>query len=450
MKKFILNNITKLPVFVNKCLLSLNKNASLVYGKTYQKNISLLLEGNEVSDPEQLLLNTVNRAIKEVPYYKKRYSGMTIRSVQEFQDRIGFIDKQTVIDHFDEFINPTINVNDLYELHSTGGSTGQALKILIPKNRQDYEVSTVHYLWNKIGYAFSTRAVIRGHRLPNSKVFEINPITREFLFDGFRLTDSYFMQVYQVMKKHQIAFVHAYTYNAYEFARFLIKEQLDTGFIKGFLTASEMVYPYQQSFFDEFFPGKHYNFYGHTEKLIIAGFTTPSSNDYFFEPHYGFAELIDDDNQAIRTPELTGELVATGFLSPGMPLIRYRTNDYGEYAGNQCPKTGKKGLLLANILGRGSEVIYNKDKRGVTTTALNLHGDLLRYFTLLQYEQHEYGKLRVNLIVSAIHTPEASTRLMQYLKEKFNPDMQIEFNYLKEAPKLKNGKFLLLKSSLNN
>lgn len=426
----------------------MNNNPGRIYGAKYLEYYTSLRKNSLATSPNEKLLTIVNRAIQEVPYYNKLYKGLILNSIEEFKTEIGFIDKQTIIDNFQDFINPNEPIASDYELMSTGGTTGQALKLFLPKSRQNFEVSTVHYLWNKIGYDFSTRAVIRNHRLKKNKIYDINPITREYLFDGFRINEDYFQQIYDVLKKNNINYIHAYCYNAYEFARYLIDKKLDTSFIKGFLTTSEMIYPHQTRFFDEYFPNKHYNFYGHTEKLLIGGFTAPSSNDYFFEPHYGYAELVDENNLNVNEIGQKGELIGTGFLNNGMPLIRYKTDDYAVYGGDSCPVTGKKGLLLSSILGRKAESIYNKNGTAVTTTALNLHGDLLSYFKLLQYEQHELGKLIIRVVVSELHTKQASERLLEYFKNKFNADMEIHLEYQDEINKLKNGKFLLLISTV--
>ena len=93
---------------------------------------------------------------------------------------------------------------------TTGGTTGKPLRMLLQKISLYKERATLHWIWKKIGFNHHTRAVLRNHKLKSNQIYKINPITKEFVFDGFRLSDEYYLQIYEIIKKNSIKFIHAY------------------------------------------------------------------------------------------------------------------------------------------------------------------------------------------------------------------------------------------------
>ncbi len=196
----VLKNIVKLPNWINLSLLALNRNPYLIYGNNYRNYCDFLKNSVKHYSNTHLLIKTVNKAINEVPYYKKQYGNIKITSIEEFESIIEFINKDTILQNFNSFINPLINQND-YDHGTTGGTGGKPLKLIVPKNRYIVEMATMHSLWGHAGFDFSVRAVIRNHKLSNSIDYIVNPITKEIIFDGFRLDQDYFDFIFRARKK---------------------------------------------------------------------------------------------------------------------------------------------------------------------------------------------------------------------------------------------------------
>jgi len=244
MRTILLKIINRLPNFVNLCLLSFNKYPNILYGRSYKDYRQFLSKQTHHYDPSTILIHTINRAIKEIPFYKGAYGNLELQSVREFEEIIKFIDKDTILKHYGEFISPKIKIKD-FDVGTTGGTSGKPLQFIAPKNRYVVEMATMHSLWSRVGYNFHERATIRNHKLKNNNVYTINPITREFIFDGFRLNQEYFDQVYRVIKKYKIRFIHCYPSTAFEFSEFLLERKYDASFIKAFLCGSENIFDYQ-------------------------------------------------------------------------------------------------------------------------------------------------------------------------------------------------------------
>lgn len=448
MKNAILKTIPKLPNAINNIAAKYNTQPDLIFGKEYKAYKSTLNSGDDSAHPvEKRLLHLVNTALLQVPYYRNLYTTAPVRSLAEFSERIGFTDKEVVMQNQSQLLTDHFNT-DAYDAVTTGGTSGRPLQLFVPKNRFVTEWATIHNTWARAGYRFDLRAVLRNHKLPEGRTCQINPITKEVQFDNFRLNEDYMFKIYRSLKKFNIAFFHAYPSAAYHFATFCDNNKLDLSFIKAFLSSSENIYPHQLEFMRQRSHTRLFGFYGHSEKLIFGAFCEHTDH-FHIEPTYGYFELVDEHGAPVNTPGAQGEMVGTTLNNYGMPLIRYRTGDYAEYLGDSCPQCGRKGTILKKITGRWKgDKIYNKDGTYATSTALNLHNDLYTVINGLQYYQKIKGRLEVHLIKGEGFQDGHEKRLRADLGHKLAPDTEIVIRYVDQLLYNNNGKFLLLKSEV--
>ena len=444
MKKTILNNITKLPTFINKIFLVLNRFPSIIYGKDYTKLTKVLLEETMYNN-ENDLIKLVNYSIDNVPYYKKYKK---IFDIKGFESQFDFIDKDIVSHNFDNLKSRAINESD-YDFVSTGGTSGKPLKLLVHKNRFIIELAVMHSMWSRVGFMNHTRAVIRNKRLDSNQDYIINPITKEIIFDGFRLNDFYFKKIYEIIKKFNIEYIHAYPSTAYEFSKFINKKKLNVSFVKAFLSGSENVHKYQKEFIESKLGVRFYSWFGHSEKLILGGYCR-DSEVYHIEPRYGYFELVDENGHVIKTPGEIGEIVGTTINNYGMPLIRYKTGDFAEYVGDYCNKCQRRTTLIKNIKGRwNGNKIYGADGSIITSTALNFHDDLYSVIEGLQYIQKQKGFLDVLIIKNTNFTEKDHQKLKFHYKSKFSSETVINIKFVDKLIRKPNGKFVELISSVS-
>ncbi len=445
MKNFIFENIIKLPNWLNHILVTINVFPTLLYGKKYISYKNKLKQNNNINNKEQLI-ELVNFAIKNVSYYKNKYNDANITTIDDFVKKIKFIDKNIVMDNQKFFINNNIN-HDMYDWVTTAGTSGKPLSMLVPKNRYIVELGTVHHFWEKFGFHFSSRIVLRNHKL-NKKYFYINPITKEYIFDGFNLTDSNFKEIVKTMQKYHIRFIQCYPSSGYEFIKYLKRKQINTNFIEALFLSSENLYNHQQKLYNELnIP--IFCLYGHSEKLVIAG-SCPKCNHYHINDLYGYFELVDEKNEVINEPGKKGEIVGTTFYNKGMPLIRYKTGDFAEYIDVDCDNA-QNTRTLKYIQGRWSgDKIYNADGSFVTTTALNLHDDIYKTINGIQYVQKIEGELEVDIVPNQLFTEYYEKKIIDIYKKRLSSDTKIIIKKVKALKKQKNGKFLLLISDIKS
>ena len=85
--------ITNLPNWVNIPLLLLNPLREGTYGSAYRR----FKAGIPTLNPDKMLIDMANHAIKNVPFYRKRYQGLVIGSVEQFKREFDFIYAQTLM-----------------------------------------------------------------------------------------------------------------------------------------------------------------------------------------------------------------------------------------------------------------------------------------------------------------------------------------------------------------
>lgn len=426
---------------LNEILLRLNCS-SFIFGRKYRSRYSRYWS----TDSDALVVGMAKKALRDVPYYSERCSGQ-VDSIASFKSVFGTIDKEDVLRNSQSFLSRDID-RARYDECTTGGTSGRPLQLLLPKDRYVHEYAALHRMWERLGYSFSPRAVVRNERLVG-RDFIVNPVQREYVFDGFRSSEVYLERIYSVMQSRSIGFYHGYTSNACEFARFLVRRKLDYSFLKAFITTSENFYPHQKPVFDALKGVKHMNFYGHSEKLVLAEYCSASGR-YHFHRQYGFCEILDEAGNDVVLEGQVGEIVGSTIYNVGMPLLRYRTGDYARFAGvGTCTHCGHQGMSASEILGRWSgDRVYNADGTYVTTTALNLHSDLYAYIDGLQYFQARPGELVVRVVPGVGYSSAVAKRLHDDVSAKLASSSSVAVKEVKELEKTRNGKFLLLVSDV--
>lgn len=442
---YIKTELPKWPNWINGILLKMNFFGSFVYGRGYKQFRKTM----ELSNPDEKLIEMVNYAIENVPYYRKKYGNLRIASKKEFEEKIAFIDKNEVMANWEDFLVDNIDWSKCVA-GTTGGTSGKPLKLVLPKSRYIHSLAFWHKELEWFGWKYHARGVIRNHKLPSNRDYIISPILKEVIFDAFRIDEEYTKRIWKILKRKNIQHMHCYPSALFQFLKLCKKQNLDVSFIKASFLASEGVTDVQRHFIEEEMGIKIYSFFGHSEKLIMAG-NCPACSSYHIEESYGYCELIDKEGNVINKPGTMGEMVGTTFNNRYFPLIRYRTGDYSQYAQNcECPVHGKQYRLLDSVIGRWDKsLIHRLDGTTTSITAMNLHSDVYEHIDGLQYIQEEKGKLRVLVIKNEKFTAADEAYMIEHHANAMKNKECVTIEYVDKLIFQENGKFLPLISKVN-
>lgn len=333
------------------------------------------------------LKRILNYSYKCVPYYTELFDQVgfrpqSMKSVGDIQV-IPFLTKELIRDNFVQLMSIE-KVPGGHYIATTGGSTGEPLKVLLDYDCVFKENAFVNHFRSKLGHQTKDRlATFRGVEF-GDKLWKFNPMQNEFIFSPFKLSKVILATYIDKINKIKPSYLNGYLSSLTYFAKLMSENNLKLKHpLKGIFLISENIDQEQRVFLENFFQVKSLTFYGHSERCVIAEEIVP--NEYKFDPYYGYTELIENKENSFS-------IVGTGFLNKTMPLIRYKTND-------NCVETGHETISIAGrwdvndyLIGQNEEKIFH--------SAFNFHSEIFRNVTNYQFVQKYKGKVDLMIIVN--------------------------------------------------
>ena len=366
----------KLPIFLQDSLVTAK---GLLHRKFYTGNRFTLFQ-REIIQNEKLTTEEVRSfqlaklkkiltyAYEYIPYYKELFDGLRfnpshITNIDDIKD-LPFLDKQTIRDHFAEFIPLNFRKSLLFK-KVTSGTMGSPLSILMDREVIQGEHAFIARQYRWAGCPDGCRiASFRGDIIvPVEQIrpayWRYNRCSRELLFSSYHLSDDTIDKYLGRLNKFDPELIYAYPSFIFLLARYAKKNSVNISLpsLRGIVTSSETLFEYQKKLIEEVFPTRVFNWYGLSERVIFIGTCEYGGHHVF--PDYGITEFIplpEFEKQGLF------ELVGTSFINKVMPLIRYRTGDMVTLISEPC-ECGRSFSRVRSILGRSNDAIVTPEGR---------------------------------------------------------------------------------------
>jgi phenylacetate-CoA ligase len=425
---------------------------SFTFKKTYN-----LLKKSQWWSADQLeayqleqLNKLLDHAYENVPYYTRVFDerGLKPKDIQDFKDlqQLPFLTKDIVRENLKDLCAKNYSKNQ-FQHATTGGSSGTPLELYLERGVTDAkEWAFMKTQWDRVGYRFRDKcAIFRGYKVPVSEdtFWKSQLLGRWMLFSSYDINYHNIASYVQKLKAYKPKFIQAYPSALSLLAKNLKENDVDNlPKIKAILCGSENLFPVQRKYLEDTFNTRVYSWYGHTEKVVLAGECEVSDHYHIF-PEYGITELIDEAGNTIK--EGTGEIVGTGFNNYAMPLIRYKTADIGTLSNKKC-KCGREYPLLERVDGRSQDIIITKDNSKITLTALifGQHFNAFSNIKEFQLIQEKKGELIFNIIKANEFTNDDENEISDKIKNISHDQIDVLFNYVDFIPKTERGKHKFL------
>ena len=427
--------------------------ARIKYGSFYFKYRKRLLHFSTLPDietikkeSEKLLIEQVNYAIRNIPFYSGYPKMVTASDIRNYP----IITKKTLLDNFDACLNPNRLIRRIRA--NTGGSTGTPLEFYLEKNvSRPKEKAHFDWYWGQFGYKPNAKTLmVRGTPLPNYRDYEHRTIDNVLNVSCYNINENNIVAILGVINAFKPSFIHAYPSSLKVIVSLLESYHAQLPFqIKAMFLGSEHLSTSDRHRFETFFNAPAVNWYGSSERLLHGG-NCPCSDEYHFYPAYGFLELLDDKGNAVTCPGEEGRIVATGFDNRVMPFIRYDVGDLGILSETTECSCGFKGVSLKRITGRGQDVIVLSDGTKVSLTAL-IFGQHLEAFDKIremQVVQDKVGELEIRIVKNSEFSGKDETNLRKTLAKSVNHKLTIMISYVTEVSKTSRGKNIFFVSRL--
>jgi phenylacetate-CoA ligase len=374
------------------------------------------------------------------------HSLITKNNSIEILKRLPFIDKSGIKKNQDIILAK--NKFILKDYVSTGGTSGAPFYFYINSNRSSIEWAFMMDQWSRVGFNLnSRRASFRGLRI--DKLYEDDVLLKERRFSSFRLSDNYLNDIWPKLLEYKPDFIYAYPSAAYIVAKFVDNKKVQTpDSLKGILIGSENIYTSQRDYIEKVFGVKTFAWYGHSEKLVLAG-ECEYDRIYHAYPQYGYVEFITKEGKHAKPGEFA-EIVGTGFINTVMPFIRYKTGDWCTYLGESCPKCGRNYPVFKDVQGRWTqEILVGIEGNLISMSAINVHSVEFEKVIKFQYYQDKPGKAVLKLVPNSSFGKNDLIKINDLIQKKLKGTVELKTILVDDIPLTVGGKFKFIDQKID-
>jgi len=156
------------------------------------------------------------------------------------------------------------------------------------------------------------------------------------------------------------------------------------------------------------------------------GYACPKNHGYHLLPHDVHIEAVAPDGKPVSPGEI-GEITVTGGRNPFLPLLRYRTGDWGRLDFGRCP-CGDRMPRILDLEGRGP--ILFRTSHGTVVNPVDV-SRVLREFPFVQHEFIQQANLECELVARPISKELAPDQVAveQVLRVLFGPGISVNIRY---------------------
>jgi len=403
------------------------------------------------------LKTTLTQAYDHVPYYRRVFDEHGVKPADftclEDLRKFPTLTKKDIQENHDSLIADNVP-SWRHLVTTTGGSTAEPLRMLQEKGvTRSKERACIWEGWSRVGYYPHARTVqLKGRAVgkPERNIFwEYEPIQGFLELDSNYLTEERMPLYLDAMIRFRPEFLIGYVSSIYPVARYLeANPRPDFPRLEAVYLTSENVYPWQREYLAKVFGCRIFSHYGHSE-MVLLGMECEKSHDLHFFPQYGYLEMFDANDRPVTTPGQRGELVGTSFHNRVMPLIRYRTQDYG-IVGNPHCSCGRHYPILSDVEGRLQEFIVTSDERLISICVMGAaHFDISRFVYETQYYQDRPGHVVFRVVPRDSYGPEQERQVLATLQKKLGPEVNVEIQKVEHIRKSRTGKHIMIEQKLS-
>ena len=422
------------------------------YGKVYKESFVKFINSShsnfdkEVLLQEKLLQSFLKNTVKNSKFYRELYEDIDISEIKTIKDlhKLPIINKEDLRTNSDVIY--TISKKEAI-VTFTGGTTGKSLKILFTKDDFQKRMAYLDAFKYKVGIknVFKVRkATFSGRDFiysDTTKIFwRTNYIYNQRLYSTFHLKDDNLPYYISNLNNYKPEIINGFVSAIYDLADFINRNNIELSFKpKAIFTTSETLLPFQRNLIEKVFNSSIYNQYASAEGAPFI--TECKSKNLHYNLDTGVIETIS-----------TGEgnqMVITSFTTNGTPLIRYNIEDCITFKDGVCD-CGSSHPLVEKIEGRKVDYLYSITKGKISLSHLaDVIKGIPNSVKSMQFIQNIEDAIIVLIVVdSNLFNEKHYNEIMNELIYRFGDKTKIEIKKVKEIPREKSGKFMLIKNNI--
>lgn len=402
---------------------------------------------------ENKLHDLLLSAYDSVPYYHQAWTGITREELARFTvadlPKLPPLEKQVARDNPKQLLLGGTPRKEHLEFY-TSGSTGTPIKTFWLPN--EIRRSLALRETRACGFAGVSyrmpRATFSGRIVepnPNSQgpYHRFNFVEKQVYFSAFHLGPNTVGQYLDALRRHHTVWLTGYSNSIYQLARLAEDQKLDAPTLRAVITTSEKITPDMRAVVERVFHTQVYEEYGTVEDVMYV--SECEHGRKHISPDAGIIEIVDDQFQPVPNGEM-GEVLATGFIRPSQPVIRYRLGDMAIMSNEQCP-CGRHMPVLKEIVGRLEDTVYGLDGRRM----VRFHGIFVNqpHVQEGQIVQERLDLIRVRVVPKPGFSDVDRDDITHRVQQRLSDGMQVEIELTNAIERTKAGKFQAVVSKLS-
>ncbi|MGD8762774.1 MAG: AMP-binding protein [Desulfobacteraceae bacterium] len=413
-----------------------------------------------LSNQWQHVIQTVNKAVREVPYYRQSYTDIgweANKKAFSYEDFLNFpkVEKESLRDNITEFLNP--NYRGRVTNGRTSGSTGQSLTLYYDRENESYSEAGRWRAKDWWGVSPGSRQVsIWGRPFTGYKDRLSQKVKSYFmntlLFSAFDLNKETLENIWKKISRFKPTIIYGYPSAIFPLSVYLKENKIQANNLglKVIMTTAETITPQQRSLIENVFGCKTANEYGCSE---TGGFVYECPHgSWHVSSELTFIEVLDREGNP-QPPGQSGEIVITHLRNNYMPLIRYRVGDIGALLSGVCD-CGRGLPLMEVSVTKESDIFRLADGRTysseifdyINLAVMKVHPDSILQFKVVQ---KTIDSFRVE-IVAGSNTVDHGERLFKRLmKEQLGEKIKVQIKRVPCIEREPSGKLKYFISDAN-
>ncbi len=388
-------------------------------------------------------------AAAKTSFYRERFAASGVdpaefESLEQMAD-YPLLTKQDLISNREQMVNPEFDAMQRLYI-TTGGSSGVPVGFYLHKGvSRPKEQAYLEAQWSRRGYRRGDRiAVIRGGVTSSRADGDIRyfDATRNWLIlSSYHFTLERLPEYVAALNQFRPLHLHMYPSAALMLARGLEQTGLKLEFdLTSVLCGSEKLTRESQNYLEQIFAAPVFHWYGHSERVVLAG-QGRTSNHLYFWPTYGFVEFGEPDANGHR------EVIGTSFHNHVMPLIRYRTGDYVKCS-STLDSQAAPWPAVEEVIGRDYEFLVSATGRRISLTAINMHDRTFDGLLAVQFYQACEGEVEFRYQPGPLWQSSRLDAIRAGLLRKLGDDFTLTLREVRQVEKTSAGKHRWLVTGL--
>lgn len=399
----------------------------------------------------QELVRLLTHCQQSVPYYAEvmaRLGDSFKQTPEAYLTEFPILTKEMVHRHFEALKSADL-ARRRWHYNSSGGSTGEPVKIIQDQDYEDRQMGIQDLSLNWAGRELGEPAVFlwgsERDLLQGSvglKMKLLNQFSGSTLLNAFRMSPERMQAYLELLNAKRPKLIVAYAQAIYELAQFAAATGVAVAPQTAILTSASVLYPFMREKIEAVFGCKVFDRYGCREAGDIACECQYHTGLHVF-PWGSYVEIVDDEGRPVP-PGTEGNILITSLLNYAMPLIRYKIGDRGALAtAENCP-CGRKGQFLLRVNGRTLDDFRMKNGRVIPGLYfVHMIGVVLNSGAIKQFQVIQEDYERVRLLIVKRHEEDTvdSLPIKAVIEKVMGPEVQLNTEYVGDIPPSPSGKY---------